>query len=162
MTVLYFWRRTREERNRECDSILGAVSHKAKGFVASARISLSPAEDLSESKSRTRKRSRGSKTRRVVCKNPLCSTSKKRTFVYRQRCVFWMMFAFGKWWRLRLMMFASRMMRGFATFGGKHRLIAERSGATSFWAKRKTSCRRKAMLHLVWIYRLTRDLARNG
>ena len=28
----------------------------------------------------------------------------------RQRCVFWMMFAFGKWWRLRLMMFASRMM----------------------------------------------------
>jgi len=49
MTVLYFWRRTREERNRECDSILGAVSHKAKGFVASARISLSPAEDLSES-----------------------------------------------------------------------------------------------------------------
>ena len=75
--------------------------------------------------------------------NPPSPTNKKRTFVYRQRCVFWMMFAFGKWcwlrqwWRLRL------MMRGFATFWGKHRIIAERSGATSFWAKRKTSYRRR-------------------
>ena len=38
------------------------------------------------------------------------SANKKRTFVYRQRCVFWMMFPFGKWWRLRLMLFSSRMM----------------------------------------------------
>ena len=43
-----------------------------------------------------------------------------------------MMFAFGKWcwlrqwWRLRL------MMCGFATFYGKHRIIAEWSGATSY------------------------------
>ena len=46
--------------------------------------------------------------------------------------LFSMMFACGKWcwlrqwWRLRL------MMRGFATFYGKHRIIAERSGATSY------------------------------
>ena len=76
--------------------------------------------------------------------------NKKRTFVLWQRCVFWMMFACGKWcwlrqwWRLRL------MMRGFATFYGKHRIIAKRSGATSFWAKRKTSYRREAMHHLTY------------
>ena len=32
-----------------------------------------------------------------VVTNPPSPTNKKRTFVYRQRCVFWMMFAFGKW-----------------------------------------------------------------
>ena len=42
---------------------------------------------------------------------PVPCSNKKRTFVYWQRCVFWMMFAYGKWWRLRLMMFAMRMMR---------------------------------------------------
>ena len=42
--------------------------------------------------------------------NPGGASNKKRIFVYWQRCVFWMMFACGKWWRLRLMMFAARMM----------------------------------------------------
>ena len=79
--------------------------------------------------------------------NPSLSANKKRTFVYRQRCVFWMMFAFGKWWRLRLMMFASRMMRGFATFYGKHRIIAERSGATSY-LRSKCIISPQAMHHL--------------
>ena len=57
-------------------------------------------------------------------KRPLLSTGQKRSF--------WMMFAFGKWcwlrqwWRLRL------MMCGFATFYGKHHIIAKRSGATSY------------------------------
>ena len=38
-------------------------------------------------------------------------------------------------WQMMLaspMMFALRMMRGFATFYGKHRIIAKRSGATSY------------------------------
>ena len=89
--------------------------------------------------------------------SPMLHQQKKNICLPRQMFFFWMMFAFGKWcwlrqwWRLRL------MICGFATFWGKHHIIAERSGATSFWAKRKTSYRRKAMLHLVWIYHLTRD-----
>ena len=61
--------------------------------------------------------------------------------------LFWMMFAFGKWcwlcqWRLRL------LMHGFAAFCGKHRIIAARSGATSFWVQQKTSYRRRRCITL--------------
>ena len=79
---------------------------------------------------------------------PIFYGNKNRTFVYRQRCVFWMMFACGKWcwlrqwWRLRL------MMRGFATFGGKHRIIAARSGATSY-LRSKCIISPQAMHHLI-------------
>ena len=48
------------------------------------------------------------------------------------KCFFSMMFAFGKRCGLRPMMTASLMMCGFAPFSGKHRIIATRSGATSF------------------------------
>ena len=65
-------------------------------------------------------------------------SQQKRTLVFWHRCVFWMMFAFGKWCWLRQWWRLRRVMRGFATFYGKHRIIAQRSGATSFWAKRKT------------------------
>ena len=50
----------------------------------------------------------------VVGSSPSAPANKKRTFVYRQRCVFWMMFAYGKWcwlcqwWRLCLMTCAWR------------------------------------------------------
>jgi len=79
--------------------------------------------------------------------NPCLSANKKPNLSTRQIRLFWMMFAFGKWWRLHLMMFASRMMRGFATFGGKRRLIAERSGATSY-LRSKCIISPQAMHHL--------------
>ena len=69
--------------------------------------------------------------------------NKKRTFVYRQRCVFWMMFAFGKWCWLRRVMTASPNDVCLTAHWGKHHIIAEQSGATSFWAKRKSSYRRR-------------------
>ena len=64
---------------------------------------------------------RDSKSRRALTRrvgsNPTFSANKKRTFVYRRRCVFWMMFAFGKWCWLRLMIFASRMMCAWRHIG---------------------------------------------
>ena len=53
----------------------------------------------------------------VAGSSPVASSNKKRTFVCRQGCVFWMMFAFGKWWRLCLMMFAMRMMCAWRHIG---------------------------------------------
>ena len=72
-----------------------------------------------------------------------CNHCEKICIIIR---LFWMMFACGKWWRLRLMMFASRMMRGFATFYGKHRIIAKRSGATSY-LRSKCIISPQVMLH---------------
>lgn len=64
--------------------------------------------------------------------NPATLANKKRTFVYRQRCVFWMMFAFGKWCWLRRVMTASPNDVCLTAHWGKHRIIAERRGATSY------------------------------
>ena len=66
---------------------------------------------------------------------------RKQSSFFNDVCLRQMMLGNAQWWRLRL------MMRGFATFFGKHRIIAKRSEATSFWAKRKTSYRPKAIHH---------------
>ena len=71
--------------------------------------------------------------------NPSSSANKKRTFVYRQRCVFWMMFAkvrfanfTARWCWASPMMTATPNDVCLTAHWGKHRIIAERSGATSF------------------------------
>ena len=64
------------------------------------------------------------RNQQVAGSSPATSSNKKRTFVYRQRCVFLMMFAkvrranfTAKWCLLRLMMFASRMMCAWRHIG---------------------------------------------
>ena len=80
--------------------------------------------------------------------------NKKRTFVYRQRCVFWMMFAkvrranfTAKWWRLRLMMFATRMMCALRHIGANIASLRNEVEQHHF-CEANASYRRKAMHHL--------------
>ena len=57
-------------------------------------------------------------------------------------CLWQMMLGNAQWWRLR------EWCVPCGTFYGKHRIIAKRSGATSFWAKRKASYRRRR--YIIW------------
>ena len=76
-----------------------------------------------------------------------CSQYRKKAYCLRNR-LFSMMFAFGKWWRLKPMMTLTPSDVCLRAHRGKHRIIAKRSEATSFWAKRKTSYRCKTVHHL--------------
>ena len=58
-----------------------------------------------------------------------------------------MMFAFGKWWRLKPMMTASPNDVCLTSHWGKHRIIAKRSGATSY-LRSKCIISPQAMHHL--------------